>query len=229
MSTKNILIVGTSRGLGLAMVEEFLKKGWHVIATIRGNIIPLSLKKLTEKYPSNLQIEEVDLNKANQVADLRKKLEGQKLDILFVNAGIMPDRTARLSEISDEDFNHAMLNNALNPIRLLDKFESLVLPKGIIGVMTTRMASIEENTSGGLHLYRSSKTALNQLMRNFSHEYPKRACVLMHPGWVRTDMGGPYANFSIEESVIPMVKTLISLEGKTGLQFLNYKGDKLPW
>ncbi|QCE32459.1 SDR family NAD(P)-dependent oxidoreductase [Acetobacteraceae bacterium] len=224
-----ILIVGASRGLGSAMAEEFIKKGYHVIGTVRDKSVSTPLAKLAKKYPSELSVEEVDINKADQVSALYHKLQDQKLDILFVNAGILPDRTSKFSEINEADFTHAMLNNALNPVRFVDKFENLVKENGLIGVMTSRVGSIADNESGGKPIYRSSKTALNQLMMNFSHEYPDRACVLMHPGWVRTSMGGENAPFEIQDSVIPMTKTLISLEGKKGIRFINYKGDVLPW
>jgi len=223
------LIVGASRGLGLAMVEEYLKRGWNVIATVRGP--SNGLDALRDKAGERLEIETVDIVEQDQVAALRQRLPGRTLDLLFVNAGISNGHTETVATVSTEDFIRVMVTNTLSPMRVVEAFESLVPSTGTIGVMSSGLGSVADNDRGGWEVYRGSKAALNTLMRSFAARTKSnpRAIVIIAPGWVRTDMGGPQALLSIEESIPGVVNTLLAQAGKPGVQYLTYKGETVRW
>lgn len=227
---RTIVIIGASRGLGHAMAAEFLKKGWNVVGTVRTT--GTKLHELAAQNEGRVEIEFVDVTMPDQIAALRKRLSGRRFDILFHNAGTADrnqDETA--AEISSEEFSHVMLTNALGPIRVIESLQDLVSADGTIGVMSSGQGSIGTNTTGGHEVYRGTKSALNQYMRCYAarHAGEKRPLVLMAPGWVRTDLGGPNAPLSIEESIPKVVNVLLAQRGKPGLQFLDREGRTVPW
>src|ERR1700686_5769355 len=163
MTTKStILILGASRGLGLAMAEEWLKRDAKVIATQRSASRDLS--ELQGRYPGSLEIETVDIVKAASVHALRERLGGHRIDVLFVNAGLCKAHEETPSAVDERDFVDMMLTNALGPMRAVELFENLVPANGAIAVMTSELGSIAGNR-GFWELYSSSKAALNMLMK----------------------------------------------------------------
>jgi len=230
-STKTVLIIGASRGLGYAMAEEYLKHGWSVVGTIRGES-RTQLHELAARPDSRVQIETIDINFPDQIAALRSRLAGRLFDVLFVNAGVTnnhPDET--VAEVSTDEFVRVMVTNALSPMRVVEALQDLVPPRGTIGVMSSGQGSVANNTNGTREVYRGSKAALNTFMRSFAarHSEGSRAMVLMAPGWVRTELGGPDARLTIEDSVPRLVNVLMSVESKAGLQYLEYLGRTVPW
>jgi NAD(P)-dependent dehydrogenase (short-subunit alcohol dehydrogenase family) len=222
-------IIGASRGLGLALAEEHLKRGWRVIATVRTPQTPLH--DLAARYAKTLEIEEVDINKPDQIAALRGKLEGRQIDLLFVNAGVSSGQGETVTDVSTEEFTRVMITNALSPMRAVEAFQSLVPAKGAIAVMSSGLGSVADNDRGGWEVYRASKAALNTLMRSFAARHPSdtRTMLIVAPGWIRTDMGGPQAPFSIEESVPLITDMIASNFGKPGLRYLNRLGETVRW
>jgi NAD(P)-dependent dehydrogenase (short-subunit alcohol dehydrogenase family) len=227
---KKLLLIGASRGLGLALAQEYLKRGWHVVATERVRTTS-GLHDLLATTEERLEIETVDVNHPDQVAALRARLASRKFDLLFVNAGVKNDDRETIADVSTDEFIRVMMTNALSPMRVVETFQDLVLPSGTIGIMSSGQGSIANNENGKYEVYRGSKAALNMFMRSFAarHADDPRTLLLMAPGWVRTDMGGPEGRLSIEESIPNLVNTMEAQVGKAGLQYLDYLGRKVPW
>ena len=226
-----ILIVGASRGLGHAMAAEYLKRGWHVIGTVRGGGVRTKLHDLADAFAGRLEIETVDISEPTQVKALRDRLSGRTLETLFVNAGVTNDERETIAEVTTDEFVRVMVTNALSPMRVVEKLQDLVPPTGLIGVMSSGQGSIANNETGLREVYRGSKAALNMFMRSFAarHAARPRAMVVMAPGWVRTDMGGPNARLGIEDSIPSLVDVLLSKLGRPGLEYLDYLGKTVPW
>ncbi len=227
----SILLIAASRGLGLAMAAEFLKKGWNVTGTVREGSGRTKLHELADEFQGQLVIETVDICEQAQVAAMRERLGGRHFDMLFVNAGTTNLYTETIGEVSTEEFIRVMMTNALCPMRVVEALKDLVPADGLIGVMSSGQGSVANNTTGMREVYRGSKAALNQFMRSFAArgEESARAMTVMAPGWVRTEMGGPEAPLSIEQSVPNLVNVLIGKQGKAGIEYLDYLGRTVPW
>jgi NAD(P)-dependent dehydrogenase (short-subunit alcohol dehydrogenase family) len=227
---KRLLLFGASRGLGLALAEEYLNLGWHVVATVRDGS-RTSLHDLVGKADGLLDIEVVDINDPAKVAALHGRIGSDRFDLLFVNAGVKNDDRETIADVSTEEFIRVMVTNALSPMRVVETFKDLVPPTGAIAIMSSGQGSVSNNETGGYEVYRASKAALNILMRSFAarHRDDPRTLLLLAPGWVRTDMGGPMARLSIRDSIPNLVKVIGAQEGKGGLQYLDYLGRAVPW
>lgn len=228
MTDQTVLVLGASRGLGFALAEEWLDRGWNVIATARGPSDELNA--LAERQAGKLEIENVDINDADGARALRDRLDGRRLDVLFVNAGIARAIEASPATASERDFLDMMLTNAFSPVRAAELLRDLVPAGGTIAIMTSELGSIA-NANGGWQLYSSSKAALNMLMKGYAAKNAgdKHTLLLVAPGWVRTDMGGRGASLSIEES-IPLVVDMIEANcGTPGLRYVDRFNKRLPW
>jgi NAD(P)-dependent dehydrogenase (short-subunit alcohol dehydrogenase family) len=227
---KTVLLIGASRGLGFAMVEEYLRRGWRVIATGREGSTE-KLRRLSESTQGALEVETVDITMPGQIAALHGRLQDRRLDVLFVNAGVKNDDRETIADVTTEEFVRVMVTNSLSPMRVIEAFQDLVQPAGTIGVMSSGQGSLTNNTNGNYEVYRGRKAALNMFMRSFAarHRDDARTLLLMAPGWVRTDMGGPEARLSIEESIPNLLSTIEAYEGRSGLHYLDYLGRVVPW
>lgn len=225
-SGKRVLLIGASRGLGLALAQEWLQEGWEVTATVRG-----SGRTRLHEFADRLEIETVDITEPAQIAALRTRLAGRTFDLLFVNAGVTNEPESTVAEASTEEFIRVMVTNALSPLRVVEALQDLLDPAGTIAVMSSGQGSVTNNVNGGHEVYRGSKAALNTYMRSYAarHRDDPRTLVLMAPGWVRTEMGGPDARLEIHESIPNVVKTLDSLRGERGLHYVDYLGRTVPW
>jgi NAD(P)-dependent dehydrogenase (short-subunit alcohol dehydrogenase family) len=223
-----VLVIGASRGLGLALAEEWLGRGWRVIATARG--ASTELDALGARFPGSLEVERVDINEADTVHALRQRLDGRRLDVLYINAGIARAIEESPSSASEQDFLDMMLTNAFSPVRAAEVLSDLVPQGGTIAIMTSELGSIE-NASGFWQLYSSSKAALNMLMKGYAakQEADGHTLLLVAPGWVRTEMGGGDALLSIEESIPHVVDMVEANRHKPGLRYLDRFNKQLPW
>lgn len=226
-----ILLIAASRGLGLAMAAEFLKKDWNVLGTVRNKTQRTKLHDLADQYQGRVEIETLNICDQSQVAALHKRLSGRTFDILFVNAGVTNNPNETISEVTTEEFVRVMVTNALCPMRVVESLQDLVATDGLTGVMSSGQGSVTNNTKGMREVYRGSKAALNQNMRSYAARpaNASRAMVLMAPGWVRTDMGGESAPLTIEDSIPNLVNVLLKKKGNPGLEYLDYLGRTVPW
>ncbi|SEI43496.1 SDR family NAD(P)-dependent oxidoreductase [Pseudomonas sp. NFR16] len=229
MSNKSTaLVIGASRGLGLALAEEYLTRGWQIIATTRSH--SEGLDSLRRRFGVSLEIEQVDVVDLNSVRSLRSSLEGRELDTLFVNAGICKANELTPVQVAEKDYLDMLLTNALSPMRVIELFHDRVNVNGVIAVMSSELGSIADST-GFWELYSSSKAALNMLMKSFHarHVEDTRALLLVAPGWVRTDMGSQNALLDVSESIPLVVDVVTRNAGVPGLRFLDRHGAELPW
>jgi NAD(P)-dependent dehydrogenase (short-subunit alcohol dehydrogenase family) len=227
--TQTALIVGASRALGLGLAAEYLRLGWNVIGTVRGDR-RTGLHDLANTSDGRLTIEQLDMTSPAQLSALRDRLAGQSLDLLFVNAAVALGDIP-IGEVPTEMFTEVLVTNALSPLRVLESLRSLVTPNGTVGVMSSSQGSLSMNIRGGQDAYRASKSALNQLMRCYAARYvdASHTLLLIDPGWVQTELGGAEALLSVDESIPGVVATITAQAGKPGLQFLNYQGEVVPW
>ncbi len=229
-SLPTILIAGASRGLGQAMAAELVKHGWQVIGTVRGEK-RTALHELADEHPGRVRIEALDIDHPAQIAALRERLEGRRLEMLFVNAGTTNNPQTLIGEVTNQDFIQVMITNALSPMRVLEGLQDLVPDDGLLGAMSSGQGSLTNNTMGMREVYRGSKAALNMFMRSFAARQAatRRALVLMAPGWVKTELGGPDARLTLEESVPSLVNVLLAKRARPGLEYLDYLGRTVPW
>jgi len=225
-----ILIVGASRGLGCAMAAEFVGRGWSVLGTTRSPATPLH--GLAAERPGLVEIETLDMTDHDQVLALRDRLAARQFDIVFINGGVAnhaPEAT--MAAISTDEFVHVMVTNVLGVMRAVEAFGGLTAQDGVIGVMSSGQGSIANNANGTNDVYRASKAALNQAMSSYAgrHTNDGRAMILMAPGWIRTEMGGPNAPFGVEQAMPQVVDVLIAQRGEAGLRYLDRDGRTVPW
>ncbi|HEY2178507.1 MAG TPA: SDR family NAD(P)-dependent oxidoreductase, partial [Caulobacteraceae bacterium] len=222
---RSILIVGASRGLGLGMAAEFAARGWGVLGTVRAPGTPLHA--LAAQRPDSIEVETLDITDHDQIRSLRDRLSGRRFDIVFINGGTVnrtPSET--MAEVSTDEFVHVMVTNVLGVMRAVEHLGVLARPGGVIGVMSSGQGSIANNVNGVNDVYRASKAALNQAMSSYAGRHADQglAMVLMAPGWIRTELGGPGAPFGVEEAMPAIVDVLTAQQGAPGLRFLDRNG-----
>ena len=227
---KTALIIGASRGLGLGLATEFAARGWHVAATARD---PATAPELAAAAAStsNITIHSVDIDSPDSIAALDAATAGQHFDLLYINAGIYGPRHGSASKATPEDMAALMLTNALAPIRVARTFLPRVNDGGSIAFMTSILGSVALNTGGTMELYRASKAALNTLSRSFfAQDVGQRPVTVLnlHPGWVKTAMGGPDATVEIADSVRGLADVVLANTGG-GQHYLDYQGNPIRW
>jgi NAD(P)-dependent dehydrogenase (short-subunit alcohol dehydrogenase family) len=218
------LIIGASRGIGLELVRQYRADGWRVIATARSPEALVALRALGAE-PHQLDVTDVDA-----VAGFGWKLDDERLDVAFLNAGVYGPRHDGFP--TEAEFDTVMHTNVLAALRLLPMLGPLVASaRGRLAVLSSRMGSLGARTSTAGTLYRASKAALNSVLLDASLQWgPKGAlCVAFHPGWVRTDMGGAGADITPEQSARGLRATLAGLAPGANGNFLNYDGTPIPW
>lgn len=227
-SVKRALIVGASRNLGAGLVREFASRGWDVTGTVRGTE-GTELHALAASSNGRIRIDHVDVTDDRAIERLADRIDDASLDLLFVNAGVT-DQDVPVGAVNAETFTRVMVTNALAPMHVVEAMARCVRPRGTIGVMTSRQGSVGLNTRGGHEVYRASKSALNQLMRSYAaRDDSGRTLLLIHPGWVQTELGGEGAPFTVAESVRGVATIIEAHAGDGGLQFLDHQDRVVPW
>lgn len=226
--TRTALIVGASRGLGLGLVEAYLKRGWAVTATVRDADGEAALAALPGA--DRLTVLRLDVTHDSDIENLAGRVAGP-LDLLFLNAGVMgePDFTTMTPDALDR----VMQTNAFGPARLAWALTDRVRDRtGVIAFMSTGMGSIAGNTDGGYEAYRASKAAQNMLARSLwvSRGQARGLTVLsVNPGWVKTDMGGERATIDVATSTTGIADQIDALSGSGDHRFISWDGRELPW
>ncbi|MFE0151788.1 SDR family NAD(P)-dependent oxidoreductase [Nonomuraea sp. NPDC059007] len=225
---RQALILGASRGLGFVLANELTRRGWRVIATMRERAA--ELRASADASNGRLTVEPLEMTSSDELAALRARLSGRRLDLLFVNAAI--DRgDLPINEVPTGMFTEVMITNALSPLRALETLRDLVAPGGTVAVMSSEQGSISRNTEPGYELYKASKAALNQLMRSYAtrHADDGQTKLLIDPGHNQTRLGGPDAPLTARESIPAVADVLEAQTGAPGLQFLDRHGKIVPW
>ncbi len=230
MAERTALVVGASRGLGLGLVKELAGRGWKVIATLRSEKTAAGLTGFAAGAGGQVRLETLDLEDGAAIDALAERLSGETLDLLFVNAGISLGRI-RAGEASRDDVARLFVTNTVAPIHVAEAF----LPRmreatGVIAMMSSGLGSVSSNFRGA-DLYSASKAALNKLTRGFAAGLGERKLTVLSisPGWVRTDMGGPSAMLSVEESCRGVVDVLEAKAGTGDHGFYNHEGATVGW
>ena len=221
--SKKILIIGASRGIGLGLAKEFASRGWNVVASERTRSEELH-------DAGEIDIVTVDVTKPDTYQGLTSKFGKGSLDAIIVNAGITGAAHQSAEDATDEEIAHVMQTNAYGPARVGKALLPMLKDGGTLAFMSSLMGSITDS-SGGYEFYRVSKVSLNMLAKGIAESQAKERDVevlSLHPGWVQTDMGGPNAKITVEESCKGLAD-VVEKAGGAGYRFVNYKGEQIPF
>ena len=224
-----VFITGASRGLGLEFARQYCTDDWRVIATCRD---PAKAETLSA-IGGGLRIEALDVDDGASIASLAEKLKGESIDVLINNAGIFVPKDLTRDNVDYDAWGRVFRTNVMGPLAVSSALLSNVENSEgkSIATVTSRMGSIGDTTEGEEYIYRSSKAAVNMVMTCLANELAGDGVkvVLLHPGWVKTDMGGPDAAIDAKESVTGMRAVIAGLKESDSGGFLNYDGTEIPW
>lgn len=228
-----LLITGANRGLGLELTKEYLKLGWQVHAACRDPDSALALKAIQQANPDHLKVYKLDVSNDQQIEQLKTELTDEAVDILFNNAGVYAAKSGEFGKTDRETWIDSFNINVVSPMKIMEAFVDNVAnsDKKIMANMSSKMGSIADNTSGGSYAYRSTKTALNTVVMSASHDLKSKGITVLalHPGWVRTDMGGPNGELSVEESAAGLLNNLNNATLKDSGSFFDVDGSIIDW
>jgi len=220
----NVLIIGASRGIGRELVRQYLADGARVSATARSDA---ALAELRAAGASAIRLDVVD---AASASGLAWQIDGAAFDTVVVNAGVYGPRSSGLETPTEAEFDAVMHTNVLGAMRVIPQLVDALAPDAKLAVISSRMGAIGPRGSSAGWLYRASKAALNSVLKDVSLVLHGRAtCVAFHPGWVRTDMGGPGADLAVTDSVAGIRRTLAVLRPTDTGRFLNHDGSAIDW
>jgi NAD(P)-dependent dehydrogenase (short-subunit alcohol dehydrogenase family) len=223
------LITGANRGIGLEFARQYAAEGWKVIATCRRPAEAEALNALE----GEIEVHPLDVTDFARIEELAKKLKGEPIDLLINNAGIYGPRVVPYASVDYAAWAEVLRVDTMAPLKISAVFSEHVAKSKLkrIVAITSNMGSIADNTSGGSYIYRSSKAALNAVMKSLAVDLrPKQIIVaVFHPGWVRTDMGGPGAKIEAFESVAGIRDVIGRLTLEDSGRFINYDGTDLAW
>jgi NAD(P)-dependent dehydrogenase (short-subunit alcohol dehydrogenase family) len=228
-----VLITGANRGIGLEFIRQYAEAGWQVFACSR-HTDAKALNEVADQHPGKVSLHQLDVSDGEQIERLARQLSDTAIDVLINNAGIYPggDKES-FGTIDYEAWVKAFQVNTMAPLKMAESFIEHVAKSGekkIVNI-TSKMGSIDDNTSGGYYLYRSSKTALNMVVKSLSLDLAPRGIttIVLHPGWVQTDMGGFNAPTPPDRSVAGMRRVIAELSQKDSGRFYDFNGQEILW
>jgi len=232
MTNPTILITGANRGIGLELTEQFAEDGWQVLACCRNPADARQLQALSERGLA-IELHALDVTDYAQMATLADQLANRPIDILLSNAGIYGSKGTGFGEVDAEEWRQVLEVNTIAPLMLAQAFVEQVAAsqQKLVAVISSKVGSIADNSSGGSYIYRSSKTAVNQVVKSLSIDLAGRdiSVISLHPGWVQTEMGGPNAEIGTDESVSGLKNILQSAGLAQSGQFIEFNGNSIPW
>jgi len=228
-----VLITGANRGLGLEFCRQYAEQGWHVIACARNPDDAFDLNNLAGHH-ANIQLEALDVSKFKQIDALSEKLADRAIDVLINNAGIYLDNKDNgFGQFDYQAWTESLLTNTEAPAKMTEAFLPQIKKsdKKLVVAISSLMGSMADNSSGGSVFYRSSKAALNAAMKCIAIELKDQSVgvLIFHPGWVKTDMGGPDALINAGQSVSGMRNLIENFSLAQSGSFVKYDGTSMPW
>ena len=226
----SVLISGANRGLGLEFTKQYAADGWHILACCRHPQSAMALQALAAAH-GNIKIHALDVADFSQIDVLALKLKDESIDVLINNAGVYP--ASSFGDTNYDDWANGFKVNSMAPLKMAEAFVQHITRSQLkkMATITSKMGSIDDNTSGESYSYRSSKTAVNMVMKSLSIDLKPYgiSVITLHPGWVQTDMGGPNGLINAQTSVTGLRKQIEAINmGNTG-QFMAYDGKAIAW
>ena len=221
---KTAVITGANRGIGLELARQLSDRGYRVIGVCRHSSPELNATDVEVE-------EEIDVTSADSLAELAERLRGTRIDLLINNAGLLRQSSLEGIESELDDWREQFEVNSLSPIRVTSALRNHLNDDGKVAIITSRMGSIADNTSGGAYAYRMSKAAVNAAGVSLAHEFRDRgiAVGLLHPGYVKTGMTGNTGHVDADEAAAMLVERIDELSIDTTGSFRHANGEELPW
>jgi NAD(P)-dependent dehydrogenase (short-subunit alcohol dehydrogenase family) len=227
------LITGANRGLGLEFARQYLGDGWQVYAACRNPASASELRRLAGNSDDKLRILAMDVTDPASIQAAATELDGEAIDLLLNNAGVIGPRGQAIGNIDYDAWAEVLAVNTMGPMRVSEGFveHAARSDRKLIVTLTSGMGSIADNSSGGSIVYRSSKAAVNMVMRSLAIDLAPRGitCAVVNPGWVRTEMGGPNATLEPSESISALRRLIATLGPEQSGKFFNHTGREYPW
>lgn len=225
-----VLITGTSRGIGIEFTKQYAEDGWQVIACCRDPERALALQSLA-KLHTNIQLVDLDVADFAQIDTVATQLKDTPIDVLINNAGVYPESS--FNDTDFQDWSTAFKINSMAPFKMTQAFLPNLMNGKLkkVATLSSKMGSIDDNTSGGSYIYRTSKVAVNMVMKSLSLDLVYRgiAVGILHPGWVITDMGGPNGLIDAKTSVTGLRRVINNLTLENSGRFIAYDGKEITW
>ncbi len=228
----SLLITGANRGIGLELCRQCLEQGWTVFATCRQPEKAKALLSLQDKA-TELSVYALDVRNSEQLEGLQSVIGSQPIDVLFNNAAVYAEEASQFGHCDEDAWKEAVAVNLLAPMKMMECFVDNVARSEmkVIANLSSKMGSMADNRSGGSYAYRATKAALNAVTVSAAQDLKHRDIIVMvlHPGWVRTDMGGPQGELSVEQSVSRLLELIHRADKSDSGKFLDIDGTEIPW
>jgi NAD(P)-dependent dehydrogenase (short-subunit alcohol dehydrogenase family) len=229
----NILITGANRGIGLEMVKYAMQQGWRVFACCRNPHTADNLFNIAKLSNGQISVHIADMLELATLQALAYELRNDPIDILVNNAGIYGSDNNKFGAVDVSSWLQAFQVNCVAPLKMVEALSAQLLMgrQKLVACMSSKMGSMADNSYGNSYIYRSSKAALNAVVKSLSIDLKEQGIitVALHPGWVKTDMGGPDAEITTRESVELLFSHLLILTIEDSGRFIDIDGSDIPW